>query len=754
MSVATAPSASLPVAARSAAGGVLWAAILVFAASTATLVLELVAGRLLAPYIGSSLYTWTSVIGVTLAGISLGNWAGGRLADRRADARTLGTLLLAGAAAAALARLLVPIVGSSAPAQMLGLLPRIFLLTTLWLFPASFLLAMITPVVIRRTLPDLRHAGRTVGLIYAVGTAGSLAGNFATGFVLTAYFNVTTIIAGIVLLLAALGALAGGWWRAGEGAVARGGESNGAADAVTHASATLSQRERGGRGPLDLAGNMPLANTVVALASFATMGVELAASRILAPYLGLSLYSWTGIIGVVLLAITIGNYLGGVVADRWPSQRTLGLTLFMGGFGALAILLLVELLDLRTLWLSLGLVERIVVETAAVFFVPIMLLSLTSPQVIRLTITDVARAGRVSGEIYAWSTAGAIVGTFATGWFLIEALGVHQLVFGMGAILVVLALLVGRFWRAPLIGVALLAAVGGLLWQVSERDALRSRCAVETSYFCIKVGEEEKLGVGRVRTLVLDHLVHSYVKVGDPSYLGYVHEEVQTEITRFLGADRVLVIGGGGYTYPRWVDQAMPQTVVEVVEIDPGVTEVAHDYFAMPRDTRIASHNLDGRQYVQELAPKGAYTLVVQDAVNDLSVPAHIMTKEYNDQVASLLEPDGAYLLTVIDLFRDGQLLRSAIRTMRQTFPKVQLLSAGPAWEGGGANVWVIAGSTRGIDVAALQARLGAGGATVRTTEMPADLLDQYVAAGPQIVLTDEYAPVDNLIAILFRSRG
>jgi predicted membrane-bound spermidine synthase len=744
MSVATAPSASVAVEARTATGGVLWAAILAFAASTATLVLELVAGRLLAPYIGSSLYTWTSVIGVTLAGISLGNWAGGRLADRRADARALGTLLLAGAAAAALARLLVPIVGGSAPVQALGLLPRIFLLTTLWLFPASFLLAMITPVVIRRTLPDLRHAGRTVGLIYAVGTAGSLAGNFATGFVLTAYYNVTTIIAGVVAIVLALGLLAGEWWRGApaETAVATG----------TNGPVAASIRRLGG--PLDLAGNMPLANTVVALSSFATMGVELAASRILAPYLGLSLYSWTGIIGVVLLAITIGNYLGGVIADRWPSQRTLGLTLFLGGFGALAILLLVELLDLRTLWLSLGLVERIVVETAVVFFVPIMLLGLTSPQVIRLTITDVARAGRVSGEIYAWSTAGAIVGTFATGWFLIEALGVHRLVFGMGVILVALALLIGRFWRAPLIGVALLAAVGGLLWQVSERDALRSRCAVETSYFCIKVGEEEKPGVGRVRTLVLDHLVHSYVKVGDPSYLGYVHEEVQTEITRFLGADRVLVIGGGGYTYPRWVDQAMPQTTVEVVEIDPGVTEVAHEYFAMPRDTRIASYNLDGRQYVQELAPKGAYTLVVQDAVNDLSVPAHIMTREYNDQVASLLSPDGAYLLTVIDLFRDGQLLRSAVRTMRQTFPRVQLLSAGPAWEGGGANVWVIAGSSQGIDVAALQQRLGAGGAQVRTAEMPGALLDQYVAAGPQIVLTDEYAPVDNLIAILFRSRG
>ena len=80
----------------------------------------------------------------------------------------------------------------------------------------------------------------------------------------------------------------------------------------------------------------------------------------------------------------------------------------------------------------------------------------------------------------------------------------------------------------------------------------------------------------------------------------------------------------------------------------------AHRYLDLPRDTRVVSHNLDGRQFVQELATKGAYTLVVQDAVNDLSVPYHIMTREYNDQVRALLQPDGAYLLTVIDLYSDG----------------------------------------------------------------------------------------------------
>src|SRR5262249_47648087 len=124
----------------------------------------------------------------------------------------------------------------------------------------------------------------------------------------------------------------------------------------------------------------------------------------------------------------------------------------------------------------------------------------------------------------------------------------------------------------------------------------------------------------------------------DDSYLGYPHENVQAEFAR-LAADRaggrpnVLVIGGGGYTFPRWVAATLPTASVEVVEIDPGVTEVAHRALGLKRDTPIITHNVDGRQFVQEQAPKGEYQLVVQDAVNDLSVPYHIMTKEYNDAV-------------------------------------------------------------------------------------------------------------------------
>ncbi|MCL5959961.1 MAG: fused MFS/spermidine synthase [Chloroflexi bacterium] len=650
------------------------ASLLVFTASCATLVLELIAGRMLAPFIGASLVTWTSIIGVVLAGISLGNWIGGKIADRYPNPRTAGILFLFGGLSTFGTLGLTALLGDGTLVRPVPLLLRTFLLTAVIFFPPSLILGMITPVVIKLTLRDVGSTGRIVGLVYAVGTLGSLVGNFLTGFVLVAYLTVTAIvvIVGIALLL--LGIIGGEWWRrprqdrlaahGDAGADARSSDPNGAESVGRTVE----------RGWLHLPGNLMLACIIVVIASFCAMAIELAASRVMAPYVGVSLYSWTGIIGVVLAGIAIGNYAGGLIADRWSrqsrsiaaevthqGQHVLGLSLFFGGLACLSTLLAVVVVNQQGLFNGLSLMERIVALTAAIFFVPVLFLGTISPQVIKLVVTDLAHAGRVSGRVYAWSTAGAIVGTFATGWVLISLLGVYTLILTASVVLIILAIAVGRFWRNA---VALVVTAGIALASVYGlyvNGATNSACTLETNYYCIKVYAEERDGTP-IKSLVLDHLIHSYVKIGDPSYLGYEHEQVQAEIARLVSArtpqSHVLVVGGGGYTFPRWVEAFVPTATVEVVEIDPGVTEVAHRELGLSRDTRIVSHNLDGRQFVTELAPRKNYQLIVQDAVNDLSVPYHILTKEYNDQIRDILAPDGIYLLTVIDLYKDGQLYR------------------------------------------------------------------------------------------------
>jgi MFS family permease len=190
-----------------------WASyLIVFVASGCTLVLELVAGRVLAPFVGVSIQTWTSAIGVVLAGISLGNYLGGRLADRETSGRTVGILLVAGGVASLLVLPLASGLGPLTP-RSYPLVLRIVLLTMLLFLAPSLLLGMVPPVVIRRTLVDLDRAGKVVGRIYAASTAGSLGGAFLTGFVLIAYFGTRAILLSVGVTLVVIGALAGAFGR-------------------------------------------------------------------------------------------------------------------------------------------------------------------------------------------------------------------------------------------------------------------------------------------------------------------------------------------------------------------------------------------------------------------------------------------------------------------------------------------------------------------------------------------------------------
>jgi predicted MFS family arabinose efflux permease len=167
------------------------------------MVLELVAGRIIAPYVGASLYTWTSVIGVILAGMSLGNYLGGRFADRWASPRFLGSTFVVASllslSVIALDRLGI-LVNVGGPL----ILEIVVVIAVLFFLPAT-VLGTISPVVAKLALRDLESTGRTVGRIYAAGSAGSIVGTFATGFLLIAWLNTHAIVLLVSLVLFSLG---------------------------------------------------------------------------------------------------------------------------------------------------------------------------------------------------------------------------------------------------------------------------------------------------------------------------------------------------------------------------------------------------------------------------------------------------------------------------------------------------------------------------------------------------------------------
>src|SRR5438552_1575609 len=256
--------------------------------------------------------------------------------------------------------------------------------------------------------------------------------------------------------------------------------------------------------------NPLVACTIVFVASFCSLVIELIAGRMMAPYIGVSLYTWTSIIGVVLAGISLGNYVGGRIADRWASGATLGILFLISGVASLAMLWTTNWVVSYTMPASINLVEKIVVYTAAIFFVPAFLLGTISPVVIKLSLLDLNRTGNIVGRIYAVSTVGAIVGTFATGFYLIELLGTRQIVWVVGLVLLFMGLLVGQLWRTPPRGATVGAAVVLVAYLYLTRDAYAAPCVVESSYYCIRISSNV-VDVKPVKSLVLDHLVHSYV---------------------------------------------------------------------------------------------------------------------------------------------------------------------------------------------------------------------------------------------------
>jgi len=485
------------------------------------------------------------------------------------------------------------------------------------------------------------------------------------------------------------------------------------------------------------------------------MALELVAGRILAPYIGVSLYTWTSIIGVVLAGISLGNFLGGRVADRWPRQSTLGWLLFAAGIATLVVTLVVQ--TVTQAYLELPLIPKILFLTTIIFFLPCCLMGMISPVVVKLALQDLRETGSTIGAIYAFSALGSIAGTFATGFVLISLLGTRIIVAILAVTLLVMAVLVACPWRNLIRLIVMAACFLGIGGFIVQRNALASPCTLETDYFCINVTSESASDGRTLWKLVLDHLVHSFVVLEDPTYLHYGYEKVFAELARYAAGPgktlKALSIGGGGYTFPRYVEIMYPGSTVEVIEIDPGVTRIAYTHLGLPVTTTIRTYNEDARQFFIRTPAQGDYDLILGDAFNDLSVPYHLTTREFAALVKGFLKPEGLYAVNVIDNYARGSFLKAFAYTLSQVFSYVYIAADGDVWDWGGTSTYVIVATSQPLDMERFFAVQRAAGNNPSTHFLPTERLAAYLQDNP-VLLTDDYAPVDNMIAPLFVERG
>ncbi len=535
------------------------------------------------------------------------------------------------------------------------------------------------------------------------------------------------------------------------------------------------------------------ANIVVFVASFCTLVIELVAGRILAPYVGVSLYTWTSIIGVVLAGISIGAYLGGLVADRYPSPSTLGWLLFFSGLAALFISPMTNLIGRAEFQTSL--MVRILLITTLIFFVPSCLLGMISPVVVKLALKNLEKTGNVVGKIYAFSTLGSILGTFATGFFLISWMGTRRILLIMGIILILSALIFGEFFKRkkalstylfilslafiilPLTGWYVYAAIQSeeakpfsnpvqslkYIYQYAFQPPLDEDTYFfkESNYYTIKLKRSIRGDNGnRLESMILDHLVHSYTDLKDPLYLEYEYIRIYEEWVRWKAKKKdsfkALFLGGGGYTFPRFIEAKYPGAEIQVVEIDPEITRVVHQYLGISENTRIRSFNEDGRWFVMNCKEKESFDFIFGDAFNDLSIPYHLTTKEFAIQLKALLKPDGILLANVIDSFKKGKFMPSYIRTLEEVFGKgnVHLVTLSSDYDHIGISTHVVIASPQPLDTDDfIKFIRKEKGKEMTSHVMPQDRLQQYLRERYWVILTDDYVPADNLIAPIFEER-
>jgi len=528
---------------------------------------------------------------------------------------------------------------------------------------------------------------------------------------------------------------------------------------------------------------------IVILGGGALMALEMVGSRVLAPHFGSSIFVWGSLISIFLTALSIGNYLGGALADRRPRISGLGAMMVVPGVWIWLLPFFANAVNDWVARLSLGPRLSPLAASIILFALPSVFLGTLSPYAIRLEARTIESVGNTAGRLYALSTAGSIVGTLAASFFLIPSIGVRNILHLLGIILVLLAALAlasayvtdrrvpetgtekgatkgtakgrgtgqgqkrtgerkSRSGAAPpvALGIVLVLMLASTDWASSTPGVVYE---TDSLYHRIIVRDQERL-----RILHFDNSYQSGMHLDRPDDLVF-------EYTRYLHLPRVfapqgtkaLFVGLGGGSVPKSYLQHYPDITIEAVEIDPQVVYVAREFFGLPEADNLRVHAQDGRLFVKQ--SDAVYDIIMLDAYFSESIPFHLTTREFLEEVKARLAPEGVVAANIIGAIGGSQskLFRAMLRTYQEVFPQVYVFSVGPSRGVSDPfvrNIIVIATasserlSRRELELRAADMR-NRGLLGIDVAPYLSNLIEGNILVDDVPVLTDDYAPVDSL---------
>ncbi len=493
--------------------------------------------------------------------------------------------------------------------------------------------------------------------------------------------------------------------------------------------------------PQPLGVGWPFGALLVLTSSAIVLVSEVVATRVIAPYVGLTLETFSAVIGCVLAGISVGSWAGGWLADRVPT-RTLSVgSLALGGVSLIASPYIIRAVGPNV---TPSQSSGALLLTVSAFFVPSVALSAITPTVLKSMGQGSRRLGSVAGAVSAIGTAGALLGNFGAGFVLVGTIRSGQILVLCGGACLLLAAATAYALGEP--GSIRMSVVIALVFGAVAGSQLGRQlpCDTETKYVCLNIDQ-----LAPSTFLIRSNIYSSSVtNVANPLELQFDYVRDVAAVVEASPANdepglHFGYVGGGGYTLPLYFEARFPRASHLVYEIDEELVERVTTVLGIdnlrPRfPTRIG----DARTEVAASGSESA-SFVIGDAFSGISVPWHLTTREFLEDVASVLMPDGFYIMNLIDSGH-YELARAEAQTFRSVFPDVVVVAPShvlSASYGGVSNILLIGGEDL-PDAADLNETLH------RWDSMSVAITGAAVEAfaGEAMVLSDDFAPVDQLL--------
>ena len=496
-----------------------------------------------------------------------------------------------------------------------------------------------------------------------------------------------------------------------------------------------------------------LLNVVVFISGAVLMALEIVGSRVLAPYFGSSIFVWGSLISVVMTALSIGYYWGGWLSAREPSYAKLLLLLVIPGVVIFFLPFVYPAINEWIAIMDLGVRLSPLVACSALFLLPGIFIGTISPYVIRLAATQLNTVGSTAGTLYAVSTCGSIAGTLLTAFYLIPVLGVSNIIHALGITLVCLSLVVVPLIRLNRVSVTRAVAAVSVLFgwinlgwtPVAWAKTLMQK---DTFYHRIRIEEDDE-----ARYMYFDRTLQSAMTLKDPTALRLIYSRYTSlGFTFRADAKKMLLIGLGGGSIPKKLNKEFPNMEIDAVEIDPEVIKLAKDHFNIKEGKQLRLHAQDGRLFLTRTQTQ--YDVIMLDAYFTDAMPFHLATKQFFELAQKKLTPNGIVVANLISAVTgpSGKIARAFARTLRQVYPQTYIFASRRPDNVSLEtiqNVIVIATRDKQrIDIKEIVKRASAldkGLFPDPVQDIAVAYFDRQLPEDVPI-LTDDYAPTDNLL--------